>query len=261
MEMSQKDLEDLKRAKGLLESPSLALKISSRIGSSIDKGFGLLPEGWGKVVQAATRTALTKVLDLAVMTLDDKSERAASNFLHKVSVAATGAVGGAFGLATLPLELTLSTALIFRSIADIARSEGEDIRRIETKLACLEVFSLGGPSRADDAAETGYYAVRTALAGAVSEAARQLLLLQRGMVTESSPALVRLISAIASRFGVVVSEKLAAQALPLVGAAGGALINTIFMDHFQDMARGHFVIRRLDRAYGPEAVRNWYRKL
>lgn len=256
MEFAQKDLEDLKHAKALLEHPSLAARISSRIGSPIDRGFGLLPEGWAKVVQAATRTALAKVLDLAVMTLDEKSDKAASSFLHKLSVAATGAVGGAFGLTTLPLELTVSTTLMFRAIADIARSEGEDIRRIETKLACLEVFGLGGSSHADDAAESGYYAVRAALAGAVSEAARYLM--QRGVATEGSPVLVRLIAAIASRFGLVVSEKLAAQAVPLVGAAGGALINTIFMDHFQDMARGHFVVRRLERVYGAEAVRERY---
>ncbi len=259
MEMSQKDLEDLQSARALLEHPSLALKISNRIGSPIDRGFGLLPEGWAKVVQAAARTALAKVLDLAVMTLDERSDKAASNFLHKLSVAAAGAVGGAFGLATLPLELTVSTTLMFRSIADVARSEGEDIRRIETRLACLEVFGLGGSSKTDDAAETGYYAVRAALAGAVSEATRYLL--QRGMVTDSSPVLVRLIAAIASRFGLVVSEKLAAQAVPLVGAAGGVLINTIFMDHFQDMARGHFVIRRLERVYGAEAVREQYGRI
>ena len=44
----------------------------------------------------------------------------------------------------------------------------------------------------------------------------------------------------------------------VVGAAGGALINTLFIDHFQDMARGHFVVRRLERVYGTDAVRAAY---
>jgi len=51
-----------------------------------------------------------------------------------------------------------------------------------------------------------------------------------------------------------VSEKVAAQAIPLIGAAGGALINTIFIDHFQNMARGHFIIRRLERRYDKDLI-------
>jgi hypothetical protein len=30
------------------------------------------------------------------------------------------------------------------------------------------------------------------------------------------------------------------------------------MKHFQDMARGHFTVRRLERHYGPELVRSEY---
>ena len=55
-----------------------------------------------------------------------------------------------------------------------------------------------------------------------------------------------------------VSQKAAAMAIPLVGAAGGATINYLFVDHFQAMSRGHFTIRRLERKYGAEAVRNAY---
>jgi hypothetical protein len=145
---------------------------------------------------------------------------------------------------------------MLRSIADVARSEGEKIKALETKLACLEVFALGGNSRIDDAAETGYYAVRVALAKALSEAAKYIA--EKGLVNESAPAIVRFIAAIAARFGVVVSEKAAAQAVPAIGAAGGAIINTVFIDHFQDMARGHFIVRRLERKYGEKTVRREY---
>ena len=51
---------------------------------------------------------------------------------------------------------------------------------------------------------------------------------------------------------------MAAQAVPVIGAAGGALINTLFMDHFQDMAHGHFTVRRLERKYGEEVVKLAY---
>jgi EcsC protein family len=70
--------------------------------------------------------------------------------------------------------------------------------------------------------------------------------------------LVRLIAQIASRFGVVVTQKLAAQAVPLVGALGGAAVNYAFIDHFQEVARAHFVVRRLERRHGKDAVRAAY---
>lgn len=70
-----------------------------------------------------------------------------------------------------------------------------------------------------------------------------------------------MITQLAARFGVNVSEKVAAQAVPVIGAAGGAVINLLFIDHFQDMARGHFIVRRLERAYPPEMVREEYERL
>ncbi len=55
--------------------------------------------------------------------------------------------------------------------------------------------------------------------------------------------------------------KMVAQSLPVIGAAGGALLNTLFIDHFQDPTRGHFTVRRLERSYGRETVRVAYLRL
>ena len=52
--------------------------------------------------------------------------------------------------------------------------------------------------------------------------------------------------------------KFAAQAVPIVGAAAGATLNTMFTDYYQDMARGHFIVRRLERKYGEGVVRTCY---
>jgi hypothetical protein len=52
-----------------------------------------------------------------------------------------------------------------------------------------------------------------------------------------------------------------AQAIPVIGAIGGGLVNTIFISHFQDMARGHFAIRRLERQYGGDVVQAAYLEL
>jgi hypothetical protein len=259
MGLAGDDLKNLRYARDLLENPGLAAKIANRFGTPIEKGFKLLPVGWSEAVLEATRVALRKVLDLAVITLNEKTDAPSTDWIHKMMVATTGAAGGAFGLMALSVELPLSTMIMFRSVADIARSEGEEIRSIYTKLACLEVFALGGKSSKDDATETGYFAVRMALASALSKAINYIA--QKGLMEEGAPVLVRLITKIASRFSVVVSEKVAAQAVPIVGAVGGALVNTIFMDHFQDIARGHFIIRRLERYYGPEEVQRQYESL
>ena len=86
-------------------------------------------------------------------------------------------------------------------------------------------------------------------------------LAEKGLGKSGAPALVRLIALIAARFGIVVSQKAAAQMVPVIGAAGGAIINTIFIGHYQDMARGHFVVRRLEKIHGSEPVRKAYEKL
>jgi len=160
---------------------------------------------------------------------------------------------------TLAVELPVSTTIMMRSIADVARSEGADLADRQTQLECVMVLALGGESKADDAAEVGYFAVREAMTRAVSSAASHLA--RHGLAKEGAPALIRLITLIAERYSVNVTEKAAAQMVPLIGAVGGATINTIFIDHFQSVAHGHFAVRRLERKYGEAAVREKYREL
>ncbi|HXK58713.1 MAG TPA: EcsC family protein [Acidobacteriota bacterium] len=259
MEIGDTHLEQLRTAKWLLEKPSLAARLADSVGLPLEKGFGMLPEKWSAAIQKAVNDALMKALDAAVKSLEGRPANPKSGSFHRVAVAAAGAAGGAFGLAGLLLELPLSTVLMLRSIADIAREEGEDLTQMESRLSCLEVFAIGGRQPGDDAAETGYFAIRAALARSVSEAAR--FLAESGAVNRGAPALVRFITAVSSRFGIAVSEKAAAMAVPVVGAAGGAMVNSIFISHFQDVARGHFTIRRLERIYGAEVIQQQYQAI
>ena len=259
MTLSYEDQEALRHAKALLENPGLAVKITGLMGMPVEKALQLLPGKWAEVVNEATRKSLETALQAALLTLDDKPQQTSWEFLHKLAVAATGAGGGAFGLLGLPFELPVSTTIILRSIADIARSEGERLRTPGAKLACLEVFALGGRSKSDDASESAYFLIRGTLAKSVSEAAAYLT--ERGLVEEGAPAIVRFITQLATRFGVNVSEKVAAQAVPVIGAAAGMVINVLFIDHFQEMARGHFIVRRLERTYDPQLVRAEYERL
>jgi len=257
--MTETDLADLARAKKLLENPSFIAKAADAVGTPIEKLLHALPEKASTAIQTATRTALEKALKVAVATLGGESGHEPSNIWHKVAVVATGAAGGAFGLASLPIELPVSTTIILRSVACIARSKGEDLSAPESALACIEVFALGARRKSDDAAESAYYAVRIALARGVSKAAEYLA--GKTALEEGAPVLVRLIATVAERFGVVVAEKAAVGLVPILGAVGGAAINVAFMDHFQDMAEGHFTVRALERKYGAEVVRAAYDNL
>jgi hypothetical protein len=249
-------LEDLAIAKSLLEHPGLTIRLANLVGSPLEKGFALLPNKWTGAVNKATKSALMKALQFAMASLGSRKRRNSREFFHKVLVGTSGGIGGAFGLAALPVELPVSTAIMLRSIADIARSEGHNISLMQTRLECLEVFALGGKNTKDDGGDSAYWVTRAALSKTVSEAATYLT--QKGAVDASAPVIIRLVNAIASRFGVLVSEELAAKAVPVIGAAGGGLINVLFIDHFQDMARGHFIVKRLEAAHGIETVRSVY---
>ena len=255
MALSPNELADLRYARNLLENVSLAGRIANAVGMPIEKVFGLLPQGAADLISAATNKALQTGLRFAISTLDERS-RSSVEWIHKSMVVASGAAGGAFGLPALAIELPLSTVVMLRSIADVARSEGEPIKTPEGKLACLEVFALGGQKRNDDAAESGYFVVRAALAKTLAEAAE--FMAERGLAQEGAPALIRFITQVAARFGIPVTEKVMAQSVPVIGAAGGAVINLLFIDHFQDVARGHFIVRRLERVHGPETVKAAY---
>ena len=72
---------------------------------------------------------------------------------------------------------------------------------IAAALACLQVFALG--ERAGGAAESSYFVVRGMLAKSLTEAAR--FIAERGMVAEGAPVVVRFMTQVASRFGLVVT--------------------------------------------------------
>jgi hypothetical protein len=265
MTMHDADVQALSDAVRAIERPGVGARIANLVGSPIERLIGMLPARATSIISAAARKAIHGALSLSLRTLATNDPLAtgkppaASNVWHKVASAASGAVGGAFGLAALAVELPVSTTIMMRSIADVARSEGADLADRQTQLECVMVLALGGDSKSDDAAEVGYFAVREAMTRAVSSAAAHLA--RHGLTKEGAPALVRLIALIAEHYSVNVTEKAAAQLVPLIGAVGGAAVNTVFIDHFQTVARGHFAVRRLERKYGEGVVRARYQEL
>jgi hypothetical protein len=254
--LSPSDLASLRQAKALLEQPGLLARLANIVGQPIDAAIQKLPERVRSAIRRWTRFALETSLAVALRTLDPAARKPAWPRLHKLCVSISGGVGGFIGIAAVPIELPLSTSLMFRSVAEIARAEGEDLGSPDAALACLQVFALGGRSASDDAADSAYFETRIALARALAKASEHLA--TRGLAAKEAPALVRLLVLVSERFSVQLSAKQAAQVVAVVGAASGAAVNVAFLDHFQDMARGHFTVRRLERKYGAQLVHAAY---
>jgi EcsC protein family len=250
-----RDHAALQAAVKTLESPNLAAKIADYAGVPVNRVLSLLPKTANRQLSGLVRTAVMTGLDVAVDTLNDKAPPSPAVGFSSFLAGVTGGVSGLFGFGALAVELPLTTTLMLRAIAEIASHEGEDLSKLEARLACLEVFAYG-TKRTSESVDVGYYAARALISKYTNDAAA--LILERGAVDASAPVISNLVGEIVSRFGLVVSDKVAAGAVPVIGAVCGATVNVIFMDHFQRIAKGHFTLRRLERIHGSAGVRQQY---
>ena len=253
----------LQRAIVLLEYPNFAARLAEYAGQPIDSILRRMPKAANAGLNRALEAAILKSLNLAIKSIEPTSRRLPSVWRASLLAGITGGVSGFFGSAVLAIELPVTTTLMLRAIADLARHNGEDLSTLEARLACVEVFALGrdsGRKRMD----VGYYATRALLNRLTQNVSA--LLIERGVATSASSAasaasstvVNSLVTEIVARFGLVVSERTAASAVPVLGALGGATLNMIFMNHFQRIAYGHFTIRRLERRYGRELIQREY---
>jgi hypothetical protein len=247
--------EALRRAVANLESQDFAAKLADYAGKPVERVMELMPKVATRQINRVVENAILNCLHVAITSIEPKSKAPPAQRTASLLAGLSGGVGGFFGLAALPIELPVTTTLMLRSIAEIARHHGEDLRTIESRLACVEVFALGSPS-GGRRADIGYYAARTLLGRLTANATAMLV--ERSTTNLSTPVIGSLVSEIASRFSVAVSERSAASAMPVLGAVGGATVNFMFMNHFQRIARGHFVVRGLERRYGQSVVRQHY---
>jgi hypothetical protein len=234
---------ELRDARQTLENPSLAARLASAAGMPVEALRARLPSFVQGGLDSAVRTALSTAMNAALRSGPTMTPLpVSSQWFHRGLAAASGAVGGAFGLPGTVVELPVSTTILLRQVAAVAAEEGEDLDAPGAAAECLKVFALGGTTPSDDAAESGYFAVRLALAEAL-----------KGTIGQA--AMPRFVAAVAARFSGTVGLKLSAQAAPIIGAAAGAAVNLAFLAHFRSIARAHFTLRRLERTYGATAVR------
>ena len=113
--MDKSDTDALRYAVQVLERPSLVAHIADVVGTPIELLSQKLPAGASQAVTKATTKSLELALKAALLTIRGGSQES-SQILHKALVVASGFTGGAFGILSLPVELPVSTIIIFRSI-------------------------------------------------------------------------------------------------------------------------------------------------
>lgn len=265
-EISLEDEILLIKAKQDMTNVTYLMKGFNYIGGKIEDGVELLPEKVQDFVFNKTTSILEQVVKVNLKTMQKGTPfKKPSKLVYKTLVTTTGAASGFLGAGTpivgqaaFATDLALTTKFIMRSIMDIARGKGEDLHTLEAQFQCLQVLALGGDSKEDDGADTSYYASRIAIQTSINKASEMGM---QGLLTtlsSSANPLYKSFSLIVSRFTSKVSEKVAAQLIPVVGGLTGGAINYTFISHFQKMAEAHFTIRSLERKYGIATIKEKY---
>ena len=211
----------------------VGMQLLSFVGGNAENLLERLPDRVKDRLEAATRSALETAFTAAARSRGVVSDR--PDWLNTVLTTAMGAAGGAGGLATSLAELPVTTTVLLRAIQGIAAEHGFDPADEQTRIDCIRVLAAAGPMTRDDGADLGFLAAR---------------------VTITGPSLQAVIARVAPRLSLVMGQKLAAQAAPVLGAVAGAAVNYAFTSYYQEMARVQFGLRRLaeDRALPREAL-------
>jgi hypothetical protein len=267
------DREFLVEAVKFLEHPSLAIRIANSVGKPVEFLHEKLPEKYRNMLSSAVNASLLKCVEVAVKSIPQNSAADANigilnkSRLHVATASGLGALGGFVGLASIPIELPITTTIMLRSIAEIAKENGEDLSQPEALLECIQVFAMGARESADDdSVNSAYLQSRIAFSNLVNKSAqfmarhsaREVL---SAIEKKTAPDLVLFISRIAARFKIVVSEKMVAQIVPILGAIGAAALNGFFTDHFNNVAHYHYGIKKLERKYGLKIVQDEIERL
>jgi len=214
-----------------LRSAGPVMGLLQKLGGKLEDQLAHLPLSVRERIDLVTESALRQSLALARhgSRAPDLGPRAAPAL-----AAATGAVGGAGGLATAVMELPVTVTLILHAILRAAEAEGFDTSLPEVQAEALRVLTSGGPLAEDDGINSSFFGARLTITG---------------------PALHKLLGKVAPKFAAALSQKLAAQAVPVLGALSGAALNTAFLTHYRQLAHIRFALLRLSTLHGAERVR------
>lgn len=208
------------------------IRLVNRLGTTLESQVSALPASLRSQIERLTAQALEASYGIASRA-PDLGQRA-----PMIAALAAGAAGGAGGLATAVAELPVTVTLFLNTIRSVARDVGLDPDDERVRAECLQVFAAGSPLRQDDGVNTSFIGSRLALSGS---------------------AVQNLISAIAPKLATVLGQKLAAQAVPVIGAVSGAALNAAFLSYYREIARVRFELLKLGQVHGAEAVEAEFR--
>lgn len=220
-----REIEGLAHAARRANGPLMSLV--NRLGGGLEKQLAHLPPGLRAEMERVTAQALMAAHGLAGIGGEAEGRGTLAAAL------ATGAAGGAGGIVTSIAELPVTITVILRAIRAEARKAGFDPSEEGIRAACLEVFAAGSPLAGDDGVNTSLISARLTLTG---------------------PALQKLIATVAPRLAAALGQKLAAQAVPVLGALSGAALNAAFLRYYREVARIRFQLMRLAVQHGAEVV-------
>ena len=200
----------------------VGIHVLNLVGGQAEGLIEKLPATVRRNLEGATVKALEQAMKAANTSRGLVPDQA--SWLNTAVTAAMGAAGGAGGLPTALAELPVTTTLLLRVIQGVAAEYGFDPEAENVQFDCVRVFSAAGPLSGDNGSDLGFLSARLALSGKAVHA---------------------LIVKVAPRLALVMGQKLAAQAVPVLGAVAGAATNYAYTSYYQDMAHVHFGLRKL----------------
>ena len=259
------------------ESQNPALRgLSDRVG-------GLVQEGLIKSVQAANRITGTKeisrrmkaegmnIADISVMRylpmsqLDKLAD--SFKFASRMALGIEGALlGGATTLAEgipgaqliipsiLVADVTASVTLLSRHTCRIASVYGYSSRVPENLPHILAAMAPESGT-----SDEGCVAIKTAVVASIRESGRFLarsggMVIDRHLLQREAPQMIRLISHVAERLGIAVTQKELGILVPVAGAVLNSSINMAFQQVGHQTAKDYFRRLLLEERYGEELV-------
>lgn len=228
------EIRALARRYARANGPVMALV--NRFGGALENRLDALPPSLRAQIAQVTERAL-----LAAHGMAGAGDRAPDLGRQGPLAAAmlTGAVGGAGGLATSVAELPVTITVILHAIRRAAREAGYDPDDPAIRAECLRVFSAGSPLAGDDGVNTSFLSAR---------------------LTVTGPAIAQVVQSVAPRLAAALGQKLATQAVPILGAVAGAALNAAFLRYYRELARIRFQLMRLSVQHGAEAVATRFAK-
>jgi hypothetical protein len=204
------------------QAGNAVMDVLNLIGGQAEDMLDRLPPGVRMRLNSTTEAALRQAAEAAHGSREVVGQGPAWRVQALTTV--MGAAGGVGGLPTALAELPATTTILLRAIQDVALDHGFDPAEPSVRFGSIEVFGAAGPLAEDDGVNLGFIGTRMTLTGA---------------------AMRTLIARVAPRLATVLGQKLAAQTVPVLGAAAGAATNYAYTRYYQDMAHVHFGLRRL----------------